>query len=212
MNKFDKIFIIHRKIDVERDVDTLIKKVIKYTSNPIEIIEPVELGDSESLICFWSKKLASKKSVISLYNTNIKLYERIVKEKLDNVLILEDDAELNNDIEIKLDYEAMIHFLDIRTWKNRNVSCLANFYPSWKETKRLLEILNEYRRIKKNKHRPIDLELDYAKSKYFLNFNYSSYFHHPKVNNISTLGNSQKLNDDGSNATNITKSKIKIQD
>ena len=136
----------------------------------------------------------------------MKLLKTIVDEKLDSVLILEDDAELNTD-EIELDMDADIHFLNTRRWKHRNVSCAANYFPLWMRTKRINDVLLQYRKIKKNRHRPIDLELDYAKYLYLLNFTYSNFFNHNHTYG-STLGNTYKQLADGSYKTTITVKKI----
>jgi len=218
---FNKIFIIHRAQDKDRDIQPLILS-LKGKYNSLEVIEPEPLDDDySSLICFWSKKIEFRKPVISLYNTYMKLLKTIVDEKLDSVLILEDDAELDMtdhlevspdtgeliNTEIELDMDADIHFLNTRRWKHRNVSCAANYYPLWMRTKRINDVLLQYRKIKKNKHRPIDLELDYAKYLYLLNFSYSNYFKHNHTYG-STLGNTYKQLADGSYKSTITVKKI----
>lgn len=137
----------------------------------------------------------------------MKLLKTIVDEKLDSVLILEDDAELDINSEIELDMDADIHFLNTRRWKHRNVSCAANYFPMWMRTKRLNDVLLQYRKIKKNRHRPIDLELDYAKYLYLLNFTYSNFFKHNHTYG-STLGNTYNQLADGSYKSTITVKKI----
>jgi hypothetical protein len=197
---FNKIYIIHRASDLERNIEPLIES-LKGKYKTLEIIEPEpRVEDYSSLICFWSKKVESRKGVISLYNTNISLMEQIVDQQLDKVLILEDDAELY-DSEIILNNECDIHFLNTRMWKKKNASCMANYYPNWLQTRRVLRILKMYRMLKNNKHRPIDLELDYCKNKFLLEFEYSNYFIHPK--NESTIGSIHNFNDDGTFKTNI---------
>jgi len=182
---FEHIFIIHRNIDTQRDIT----KLLNMNCNHIEVIEPVaHKNDTSQLICMWSKKDIFRKGVISLYETNLLLLERIVKEKLNNVLILEDDA-LQIDDNIELNKTCLIQYMNIRIWNNRNCSTLANYYPKWENTHNLLVNLLFYRKIKTNRHRAWDLELDYMKKKYNLNFHYSHYFNHP--NNRSTLGNSK---------------------
>ena len=186
--KFNKIFCIHRQNDIEREKYVSDLK-IKLDYNEFIIVEPnAQIEDYSSYICMWSKKVPARKAVISLYNTNIKLLQKIAKEKLDNVLILEDDAVLKEKEMKELDKDAWIHFLNIRTWNNRNISCLANYYPKWENTDKLVNTLNKYKILKKCKHRPFDIELDYMKKKYDLDFKYSDYFYHPNVLK-STLGN-----------------------
>ena len=178
------IFIIHRKQDTDRDIS----KLLQLNCNHIEIIEPIERKeDTTQLICMWSKKQQHKQGVISLYETNIYLLNRIHDQKLDKVLILEDDAELIDNLDIVLDDSCMLQYLNIRMWKKRNCSTLANYYPSHERTKELLDQLIIYRSVKKNKHRAWDLELDYMKNKYTLDFSYYNCFNHPK--NKSLLGN-----------------------
>ena len=185
---FDTTFIIHRQIDFQRIIIHLTKNILNMTGS-IEIIEPEPIQeDVSSYICMWTKNIDSRKGVISLFNTNIKLLERIVKEKLNKVLILEDDAELLFH-EMELDQDCWIHFLNIRTWKNRYISTLANYYPKWETTLLLLNKLKEYIKLKKNRHRAWDLELDYMKNKFKLPFKYTNYFNHP--DNISLLGNNK---------------------
>ena len=182
---FDKIFVIHRNKDTDRD--KYIKDLqIKLDYKEFVIVEPEPIAeDYSSYICMWSKNIPARRAVISLYNTNIKLLQQIIDEKLDNVLILEDDAVIH-DIK-ELDKDALIHFLNIRTWKDRYISCLANYYPLWQNTKKLLDKLMQYKSVKKGRHRAWDIELDYMKNKYSLNFSYDNYFTHPQ--NKSTLGN-----------------------
>ena len=205
---FNHIFIIHREIDIERKLNVLylIKSLSDLTTNPIEVVEPEPIQDDyKSLICFWNKKEENRKAVISLYNTNIKLYERIIENKLDKVLILEDDAELIDEA-IELDQDCLIHFLNTRTWLDRNVSCLSNYYPHHYNTRILLHVLKKYREKKKDKHRPIDLELDYAKNLFLLDFKYSNFFKHSTLFK-SSLGNIQKLDSEGNYTTIIQKPK-----
>ena len=207
---FDHIFIIHRKEDKIRynNVLNLILFLSDLTTNPIEIVEPEPIQDEyQSLICFWNKKVENRKAVISLYNTTIKLYERIIENKLDKVLILEDDAELTDEA-IELDQGCLIHFLNTRNWLDRNVSCLANYYPHHYNTRTLLYVLKKYREKKKDKHRPIDIELDYAKNLFLLDFKYSNFFKH-STEFKSTLGNSQVLDLEGNYKTIIQKPKKK---
>ena len=183
---FDHIFIIHRAIDTSRDISELLK--MKCTSC-IEIIEPEPIKDNtDQLICMWSKKKQSQQNIISLYETNMKLLKRIENEKLNNVLILEDDAQLLHD-SMELNQDCMLHSLYYTRWKERYIGAVANYYPSWKKTSILISSLESYRIAKINKHRPWDLELDYMRDKYNLNFSYNNYFTHPQ--NESTLGNNK---------------------
>ena len=182
---FDKVFVIHRNKDTDRD--KYIKDLqIKLDYKEFVIVEPLPIAeDYSSYICMWSKNIQARRAVISLYNTNIKLLQRIIDEKLDNVLILEDDAVIH-DIK-ELDKDALIHFLYHTRYKNKYIGCLANYYPLWQNTKKLLDKLMQYKSVKKSRHRAWDIELDYMKSKYSLNFSYDNYFTHPQ--NKSTLGN-----------------------
>jgi len=180
---FSHIFIIHRAIDTERDISNLLKLDCKH----IEVIEPEPIKeDTSQLICMWSKKQKHRQAVISLYETNIKLLKRIIKEGLNRVLILEDDAVIIEP-NMETNESSWLNFLNVRIWNNRNVSCLANYYPSYVSTKDLLDKLIFYRKLKKNRHRAFDIELDYMAKKYRLDFSYYNYFDHPI--NKSTLGN-----------------------
>ena len=104
---FEHIFIIHRAIDTCRDISEL----LKMKCNHIEIIEPEPIKDNtDQLICMWSKKKQSQQNIISLYETNMKLLRRIENEKLNNVLILEDDAQLLHE-EMNIDEDCTLHYL-----------------------------------------------------------------------------------------------------
>jgi len=183
--RFQHIFIIHRGVDAGRDICEL----LRIDCNDIRIIEPEEVKENtDQLICMWSKKKHHQQAVISLYETNIKILETIVKEKLNYVLIVEDDAQLIHQ-DMELDNDCMLHYLNVRTWNDRQISSTANYYPSWQKTSLLLTQLKLYKTIKKNKHRAWDLELDYMKKKWDLNFKYNNYFEHLAYK--STLGNNK---------------------
>ena len=199
------VFIIHRNVDICRMkyIEDCKKKLPTLMEvKTFEIIEPEPIKENtKPLICMWSKKIPSKQAIISLYNTHIKLYGRIIDEKLNNVLILEDDAVLTGKPIDKLEDDVWIHFLhDViyTTHIIRHVSCMANYYPKWENTKKLLNNLIEYKTKKKERHRPIDIELDNMRRIYNLDFRYNyDYFIHPVFEVESTLGNNnynRKLN------------------
>ena len=185
--KYDNVFIIHREKDINRNLSLLIKEYPNY-----KVIEPVPIKDNVSqLICMWSKKKENKQAVISLYETNILLLEHIVKEKLNKVLILEDDA-IPVVSTCRYNKDSLINFFYHTKWNDRYIGCVSNYYHSWENTKILLYFLKQYRRIKKDKHRSFDIELDYMKNKYELNFSYYNYFSH-NMDIPSTLGNNKYM-------------------
>ena len=192
---FDTVYIIHRAIDTDRVTSELTSSILNL-SGSIQQIEPEPIHDDvSSYICMWTKNVNSRKAVISLFDTNIKLLERIVNQKLNNVLILEDDAifvsgtaTARSALKRDLNEDCWVHSLYHRMWKDRNIGAVANYYPKWETTQLLLNKLKQYSKEKKGRHRAWDIELDYMKKKYDLPFKYTNHFNHP-INNVSTLGN-----------------------
>ena len=185
IEEIEHIFIIHRKQDTERDLT----KLLSLKCNDIQVIEPEIITDSKRLICMHTKLEKNRFAVISLVETNMKLFQKIVIEKLNNVMIIEDDVIIENG----LDYDNTVscHALQNVIWNDRNYGTVCNVYPSYQKTKILYDTLLEYRKVKKNKFRAWDSELYRCAVKYNLDFKFDNTVKHNESYN-STLGNNGK--------------------
>jgi len=184
----EHIFIIHRKQDTERDLT----KLLQLKCNHIEVIEPEkQIEDISSYICMHTKKIDKRRANISLYYTHMKLLQKIIEEKLNNVLILEDDVIIENGLDY--DKNVMCYVFNSTIWNGRYYETGCNMYPSYKKTKILYDTLLEYRKVKKNKFRTIDSELYRCVVKYNLDFKFDNKVIQNKSYK-STLGNNGKKN------------------
>ena len=186
--KIDNIFIIHRQQDKVREehLNHLIKKLKKISScNPI-IIEPESWKeDTSELICIWSKAKWKRQGCISLYHTYKKILEKVVDDKLNKVLILEDDAVLKEWGELPIDKH--IVFLLTINYNGKQISNIANYYHNWNKTEELLLSMSQYYKKKNNRFKSLDIEFSNLKEKYELKYGYLNYFWYKQFK--STLGN-----------------------
>ena len=92
------------------------------------------------------KKESRKIAELSLTLTNIFIYEKIIKDKLNNVIIFEDDAIQIAPIP-KLDlnkYVIYLHncrFTDMKIRPDEIYDCQAMFYPTWQNTKKIVDLI-----------------------------------------------------------------------
>lgn len=136
----EKVFIIHRSVVIEREkyVNNLISNFPNY-----EIIEPII---PENLNNYGGKRksLKNRNSELSLTLTNLSIYENIVRNKLNNVIIFEDDAIQVAPIpQLDLDnYAIYLHkFRHPHQKENEIYDCQAMFYPTWQNTEKLLNLI-----------------------------------------------------------------------
>jgi len=158
----EKVFIIHQKTAIHREkyINRLIKNYPNY-----EIIEPII---PDNLDLYGGKRIKENriKAELSLTLTNIYIYNRIVQERLNNVIILEDDAIQIEPIP-ELDLDKYIIYLHSYRHENKKsnviLDCQAMFYPKWQNTKIILDLIK-----KESKLKIIDVQLQNIKEKYKL--------------------------------------------
>lgn len=158
----EKVFIIHQDDDIKRE--KYINRLINDYPN-FEIIEPIK-PDNLDLYGGKRKKENRKRAELSLTLTNIYIYERIVQEKLNNVIIFEDDAIQIEEIpELDLDkYIIYLHsYRHVNKKSNEIYDCQAMFYPKWQNTKIILDLLKLQPKLD-----AIDNQLQKIKEKYKL--------------------------------------------
>lgn len=158
----EKVFIIHQKTAVKRE-KYINRLIIDYPN--YEIIEPIT-PDNLDLYGGKRKKENRKRAELSLTLTNIYIYNRIVEEKLNNVIIFEDDAiQLEPIPELDLDkYIIYLHSYRHENKKSNEIyDCQAMFYPKWQNTKIILDLIKRESKLK-----IIDVQLQKIKEKYKL--------------------------------------------
>ena len=187
-------YIMHREQDVKRNdnvIDILDNTPCKHNI-VVEPLNPDNLDEKE-LIAMWTKKV--KKPCVSHYWTFINIFEDIVKNKKDNVIIYEDDTVVTSDFNFDIDYSKWYINLNtsIHQYKKGNIkkkisdsefekdkdNCMRVFHnanaiilPCWDNTKKHLEYLKKYRQDKNNKFRLMDIEVDKMINKYQLHNHY----------------------------------------
>jgi|TARA_S200002703_G_scaffold128580_1_gene115400 hypothetical protein len=158
----EKVFIIHQKTAVKRE-KYINRLIIDYPN--YEIIEPIT-PDNLDLYGGKRKKENRKRAELSLTLTNIYIYNRIVQEKLNNVIIFEDDViQLEPIPELDLDkYIIYLHSYRHENKKSNEIyDCQAMFYPKWQNTKIILDLIKRESKLK-----IIDVQLQKIKEKYKL--------------------------------------------
>lgn len=88
---------------------------------------------------------------VALSLTNLKLLQHIVDEKLDNVLILEDDVILNPSItqpKTLTFNDTSLYYLGGHLWNKKIWGTFAILYPTWKFTNKALEILKDPKKFR----------------------------------------------------------------
>ena len=157
------MFIIHqaKKIDREALVYDLIKKYPDY-----KIIEPLSPPDL-SIYGGRRKNIKYITAELSLSLTNLKIMEEIISSKLNNVLIMEDDAIQVNPIPEDLDQNAYCIYLHnlIHPGKTSTqiYDCQAMYYPKWENTQKLYDLIKAQPKLL-----AWDNELQMIKEKYNL--------------------------------------------
>ena len=158
----DKIFIIHQSKNTTRCkyIQDLIHTYPNY-----EIIEPIIPKD---LSIYGGRRRNNKyiTAELSLTLTNLFILNKIIKNKLNNVIIFEDDAIQINHLPI-LDtstYSIYLHnFRHPKQASHKIYDCQAMYYPSWKNTKKLYNYIKNERQIL-----AWDNQLQFIKEKYNL--------------------------------------------
>ena len=186
--KIERTYIIHRKQDTNRQY--LINNLMKNT--PCGIFEIVDEDshlwhqtkpeDEKNLICYWNRKI--KLPTVNHYWNMMNIYNDIVKNKYNNVMIYEDDIVITNFNfkEFQIDNSKLFYNLD--TFSNfgyikgnhkkgiskddfdhnnpkhvlRLLQSGAVFNPTWEKTKEFVEMMEKYREKKKGKFRGFDAE------------------------------------------------------
>ena len=157
-----KVYIIHQKAKNHRD--RFIQDIIKQYDE-VEIIEPIKVHNS---IQYGGRRTNEvyRRNELSLTLTNILLLKRIVSEKMDNVLILEDDAIMINEIP-NIDYKPYnyyyLHSSRINATDSNIYDCHAMLYPTWQKTNELLDII-----LSMEKYLAWDNLLNHIRKKYHL--------------------------------------------
>ena len=223
--KVDYFYIIHRKQDTNRMEN--VKKIIELTpcSNYEIVNEDSDLWTGvdrclrETLICMWSKKIV--KPIVSLYWNHMNIIRDIYKRKLQNVIVYEDDTNITSDFNLEIDLSKI--YVNLNTgyyiyktgekqitmdkyielgrpddYKVKMLSTNALYYPNQDGSiKEFLDNMDDYRKKKKNRVRPIDMEIDRMIKKYKLQDKIVAYsnigFSH-NFDFVSTLGNNQYNN------------------
>jgi len=158
----DKIFIIHQSKNTTRCkyIQDLIRAYPNY-----EIIEPIIPKD---LSIYGGRRRNNKyiTAEISLTLTNLFILNKIIKNKLNNVIIFEDDAIQINHLPILDTSTYSIYLHNLRHPKKAShiiYDSHAMYYPSWKNTKKLYNYIKNERQIL-----AWDLQLQFIKEKYNL--------------------------------------------
>lgn len=158
----NKIFIIHQSKNTNRY--KYIHDLI-HTYPNCEIIEPIIPKD---LSIYGGRRRNNKfiTAELSLTLTNLFILNKIIKNKLNNVIIFEDDAIQINPLPL-LDttaYSIYLHnFRHPKQALHKIYDCQAMYYPSWKNTKKI------YNYIKNETHiLAWDNQLQFIKEKYNL--------------------------------------------
>lgn len=158
----NKIFIIHQSKNTNRYkyIHDLIHTYPNY-----EIIEPIIPKD---LSIYGGRRTNNKfiTAELSLTLTNLFILNKIIKNKLNNVIIFEDDAIQINPLPL-LDttaYSIYLHnFRHPKQASYKIYDCQAMYYPSWKNTKKLYNYIKNETQIL-----AWDNQLQYIKEKYNL--------------------------------------------
>jgi len=222
--KVDYFYIIHRKQDTNRDEN--VKNLIEKTPcSNYEIVDEdsklwtgVDRCLRETLICMWSKKIV--KPIVSLYWNHLNIIRDIYKRKLQNVIVYEDDTIIENDFNLDI-YTSKIYvnlnagyyiyktgekqitmdkYIELGKPDDYKVKMLlanAIYYPNRDDSiKEFLDNMDDYRKKKKNRVRPIDNEIDMMIKKYKLQDKIAVYRNIGFGQNNdfdSTLGNPNKF-------------------
>ena len=141
------VFIIHQNSNISR------KKLIDNIStlfDNVTIIEPKLITDL-SIYGGRRRKEQFIRNELSLTSTNISILSKIVSNKLDNVLILEDDAIMNHNIP-NIDYKEFHYYYLHSSRINSNhidniFDCHAMLYPTWQKTEIVLNILKQQNKL-----------------------------------------------------------------
>ena len=159
------VIIIH----LERSKSRLpIIELIKSKFDNIKIIDGIDgqnMNDNEfnnynnKLITYWNTSNDMRRGKIGCYLSHIKTLEYIVENKLNNVLVLEDDMKPNfNEFpNIEIEDNIYMYYLSGFYWNNKLIGLTSIIYPKWQYTKEILDILKN--RFSCGKFKAIDIEI-----------------------------------------------------
>ena len=153
------VFVIHLIRETSRE--PIIKK-LKKTFPDLKVFPAIDKKDLS-----WNKWKNLKKfhrlpthqnrevimGEVALSLTNLKLLKYIVKNKLNNVLVLEDDAIINTNKGtfpkyLKLSRDIALYYLGGHVWNSKLWGTYAIIYPNWNITREVLEELINPKRFR----------------------------------------------------------------
>jgi|TARA_R100000081_G_scaffold88152_1_gene59353 GR25 family glycosyltransferase involved in LPS biosynthesis len=185
------VLIIHLNKAIDRkDNINKIKSIFKNVII-IDAIYGLDLSKEEyekennKLITYHNTKETFRRGKIGCYLSHIKSLKYIIDNKLDNVLILEDDAEIlfNDFEEINIEDNIYQLYLGGQFFNKKLILTHSIFYPKYEYTKKIYDTLLERKR-----YRAIDIEFaNIIHTKFNIKLNNPIIF--KQMNNFSYIKN-----------------------